>query len=80
MAADPEPGHAIGHVNTKGAVAQTDPNRPELFDLLEVQGRMFGVLLKQGKVGISQLLDDGRQPVVALPESRRGVVVQSGLH
>lgn len=69
MATDPEPDYAIWYTNTKGAVAQADSDRPKLFDLFEVQGWMFGVLFKQGKVGISQLLNRDWKSVVALPET-----------
>lgn len=58
MAADPEPENTVRHANAKCSVAQADPNRPELLDLFEVQGRVFGILFQQIKVGVCQLSDD----------------------
>jgi len=40
MGTDPEPDHTIGNGNTKGAVTDSDADRPVLSNLLEMQGRM----------------------------------------
>lgn len=77
---NPEPDHTIGYADAQGSVTEAYSDRPELFDLFEVQGRVFGILFQQGKVGIVHLSDGGRRPVVAFPELRRSMVDQSGLH
>lgn len=65
-----DPDHAIGYTDAQGSVTQAYSDRPELFDLLEMQGRVFGILFQEGKVGIGHLSDGGRKPVVAFPELR----------
>ena len=61
MATNPEPDEAIRCFDGQSAVVSTDPSRPEPADLLEVKGRMPGVLLQAGVGLIRQRANFGRQ-------------------
>ena len=74
---DPKPVHSAGNFYTNGAVAESDPYRPELSNPLEMEGWVSRVPLQQGKSFVSEFLNGGGERSVACPEVRRGVVVHS---
>ena len=57
MRSYPEPDYSIRDRDSESAVMKADANRPELFDLFKMKGRMSGVLFQQGKIGVGQLLN-----------------------
>jgi len=60
-----------------GAVVQSGPSRPELAAFLEVKRRMSRVRLQQSKRLVGGLSCRGRKKVIAFPEIRSGIVIQS---
>jgi hypothetical protein len=46
MRSDPEPDYTVKDRDSQSAVMEADANRPKLSDLLEMQGRMAGVLFQ----------------------------------
>src|SRR5208337_621283 len=74
---NPKPEHSVRRFHTDGAVAQTDPHRPELSNPLEMEGWVSRVRLEQGKSFVSEFLDRGRERSIARPKVQRGVVVHS---
>ena len=76
MTADPEPQEPIARLDAQGTMVPADAHGPEAPDLLEVEGRMSGILL-QSSIGLIRERPHLRwQRVVCGPEGRRGVVVQ----
>jgi hypothetical protein len=53
----PEPDDAIRNLDTKSAMSKTNPDRPKVGDLFEMEGRMSWIQLQKLEVGISKLLN-----------------------
>jgi hypothetical protein len=71
---DPEPHDVAPRLNRQGSIVQSDADRPELADSLELQRSMRCAALEQRVASIGQLPDFLRQCAVATPETRRGAV------
>lgn len=80
MIANPEPYYAIRDRDTKGAEAETDPDRPEFAGLFEMQGRMARILFQEFKVCVGKMPDRFRKSGVAVPETRGSMMSQRVLH
>ena len=61
MATNPEPDKRVRCLHGQSAVVGADPSRPEPADLLEVKGRMPGVLLQARVSLIRERANFGRQ-------------------
>ena len=76
--ADPEPDPVLSRPDSKRPMSNADPGRPDLADLLEVQGRMLRIGLQSLKVTIGKFSNRFWKRVVTSPKLRCGVVVHSG--
>lgn len=74
MASNPEPKNAIRQYNADRTVMQAHPRRPKPTCLLEMQGRVVGILFEQCERFIGQFLDLLGERMVTGPESRRRLV------
>lgn len=77
MRTDPESHDSVHHLTAQGSVVNTDADRPQLADLLEVEGGMLRILLQKTIVLVRICSDVLRKGSVLRPESRGSVVLQS---
>ena len=63
MGSYPEPENAVFNFNAQGPIAQTNSYGLILLDLLEMQGRVRGIFLKQFIIPPCKFLNVGWQPV-----------------
>lgn len=83
MGTDPKPKDTriiAGHIDTQGAVMDTRSYRPQLTNFLEVQRRMHGVILQQGKAFVGRLTDMWGQTMIQLPIAGSCEMRQRRLH
>src|SRR6266545_6037554 len=55
MSTDPNPIDAIRNIDTKRSVVHANPDRPEIVDLLEAEGRMPGIRLQEHVVLVREV-------------------------
>jgi hypothetical protein len=76
MRANPKPYQAIFDFDGKGALMESDADRPEAVNLFQMQGWMVRVVLKERKIPVGQPLHAPWQLGVTPPESRAGKMPQ----
>ena len=77
MGADPEPEHAILHVDRQGTIVSADARRMKATDAFEMQRRMAGIRFEELKLLVSENANGLWQCSVASREARCRVVIQS---
>jgi hypothetical protein len=77
MRPDPEPEYAICRVDGERAVVGANAYGIEPTNTLEMQGGMTWVRLEKSKLFVSQRTNRLWQGAMALPETRRRIVIQS---
>ena len=77
MGSDPEPKHAVLHIDAEGTEVEADARGPEYPCFLEMQRGVVWICFQLRKSSIRENLDLWRQSAVADPEIWRGVVDHS---
>ena len=77
MAANPEPEHALGRIDSQCTIVRTYADGMEATYALEVQRRVTRIRFEKLELFISQLANRLRQFSIATPEARRRVMIQS---
>ncbi len=79
MPANPEPDQSFFAVFRESSVLKADARGPEDANLLQVQGRMPGIVAKEFEVFVGESANVIRKLPVMEPKVRVGEVFQSGL-
>jgi len=74
---DPEPHDAVGRFHAHGAVTDSNARRVEPADFLQVKRGMSRIAFELLETAIGETLYWYRQRPIALPELRRGVMIQN---
>lgn len=77
MSADPEPKNAVVGIDRERSVMRSDPHGVKATHALEVERGMSGIGLKEVELLVGERADGFWQSVIALPETRCGIVIQS---
>ena len=76
---DPEPEDPIWDLHPDRAMTEAHPHRPEGPHLLEMERGVARIGFQQGKRFIGEVLNDGREGVIPIPEGGCGVVRLRGV-
>jgi len=77
VGSDPEPEHTLRHLEAERTIVKADSDGSILARLLEVEGPMSRICLQQIKAVISEFANRFGQPLVAIPETGRGKMLQT---
>src|SRR6266545_6488141 len=77
MSTDPNPIDAIRNIDTKRSVVHANPDRPEIVDLLEAEGRMPGIRLQEHVVLVREVAYRLWERAIQRPKLGGGIMFHS---